>query len=116
MIGPRPFPSHTTVRTGPYTAVREVEVETARYRAGRLSVPFHSCSSGFTAAPYPGASPLLSGASSAFAGIWCMAFPHSVVIALSLSFGPSSTGVWSKRVMRSGGLLRPLLTSRSVGF
>ena len=61
-----------------------------------------------------GASPLLSSANSALAGIWCMAFPHSVAAALSLSFGPSSVGVGSKRIVRSAGLLWPLLTSRSA--
>ncbi len=101
----RPHPSHTTVRTGPYTAVREVEVAPLRCRRVRLSVRFHACASGFHHCAVP------SGFSCALqrelreADIWCNALPHCMSVALSLSFGPSSQ-------LR---LLWPRLTSRSAG-
>ena len=55
-----------------------------------------------------GASPLLSGASSTGVDFWCLAFPHFAVVALSLSFGPSSDGVGSKRMIA---LRRPTMAS-----
>ncbi len=83
----RLLPSHTTVRTGPYTAVRNVEVQTSAQALvlipARPASPLH-----FTL----GASPLLSSASSAYADIWCMAFPQFTVVSLSSPFGPSRSG------------------------
>ena len=100
----RLVPSHTTVRTGPYTAVREVEVATHHYRRVRLSARFHSCPSGSHRCAVPSGFTCALQRELRKADIWCNTLPHCVSVAFSLSFGPSS-------LTR---LLWPLLTSRSA--